>query len=214
MTACAHNRIDMAGQRFGRLLVRSFVETRGKSTKKAYWLCTCDCGNECVTSGANLRSGSTKSCGCLYDTATGKSRSWHGMSRSKTYATWASIQARCYNPNQSCYSKYGALGVTVCARWRRSFEDFLADMGERPPGKTLDRINPFGNYEPQNCKWATHEEQSLNKRGRVAVAILVALKKAGHGDLIDHAFKGMFGDALSWSPARAFEDGYTLEEAA
>lgn len=97
--------------------------------------------------------------------------------------------SRCYNPNQDCFAKYGALGVTVCDHWRASFANFLADMGERPEGKTLDRKNPFGNYTPRNCKWATKAEQSTNKRGAVAIAILETLRLAGHTDLIDAAFQ-------------------------
>ena len=182
-------RVDMVGQRAGRLTVHSFAQTR---SGKAYWRCECECGNERVICGQYLRNGRTKSCGCLHKEMTANLRASHRMSGTPTYATWASMLSRCYNQNQECYAKYGALGVRVCDRWRKSFENFLADMGERPDGMTLDRKNPFGDYELSNCKWSTNEEQGQNKRGHIAIVILERLKTAGHGDLIDEAFAAVY----------------------
>lgn len=105
----------------------------------------------------------------------------HGMSKTGTHKSWESMKQRCLNPNASDYHRYGGRGVTVCSRWKDSFENFLADMGERPEGKSLDRIESEKGYEPNNCKWSTPREQQLNKRsnptiiyqGRsVAVAVL------------------------------------------
>lgn len=100
----------------------------------------------------------------------------HGQSgrgrneESRTYNTWRSMRMRCFNPNSVRYQYYGGRGVTVCERWE-SFENFLADMGERPEGRTLDRIDPYGNYEPTNCRWATPAEQANNRRTRQRVSV-------------------------------------------
>lgn len=91
----------------------------------------------------------------------------HGMSSSRTYKSWDSAKQRCYNPNDVRYAAYGGLGVIMCEPWRKDFTAFLEAMGERPPGKTLDRYpNPYGNYEPGNCRWATIFEQRANRRSK------------------------------------------------
>lgn len=179
-------RAEMAGQVIGRLTV---LEYSGRNKdKRALWKCRCECGAECVVMGKYLRRGLTKSCGCLHREMVAKINASHGMSDSPTYMSWAAMLTRCSNPNQECYKYYGALGVTVCDRWRKSFENFLADMGERPDGKTLDRESPFGNYEPENCKWSTPKEQANNTRGQHAIAKLRAMEAR---------------------PVEAFESGYT-----
>lgn len=87
----------------------------------------------------------------------------HGMYNTRTYHTWEGMKQRCLNPNATRYNEYGAVGIKLCDRWL-DFKNFLEDMGERPVGKTLDRIDPFGNYESENCRWATPKEQSNNQR--------------------------------------------------
>lgn len=87
-----------------------------------------------------------------------------GACPSRTYTTWQTMKQRCLNPNHDAWYRYGGMGITICSRWRDSFENFLTDMGERPEGRTLDRIDKDGNYEPGNCRWATPLEQSNNKR--------------------------------------------------
>ena len=89
-----------------------------------------------------------------------------GKNKSRTYHSWASMRDRCYNPRCIEFKRYGKVGVSVCERWKR-FANFLADMGERPPGTSLDRINPWGNYEPGNCRWATPAEQTKNQRSKL-----------------------------------------------
>ncbi len=117
-----------------------------------------------------LRSGKTKSCGCYArDKASewGKKATRHGHAGkrpSRTYQSWIAMRNRCYREKDVHYASYGGRGITVCGSWRASFEVFLADMGERPEGKTLDRIDPDGNYEPGNCRWATPVEQRANWR--------------------------------------------------
>lgn len=156
---------DMAGQRFGNVVVLSLAG-RTKAQKRT-WTCRCDCGREFVAAGGNLKSGRSRSCGCYRNAAQGKriaERSLtHGQSNSPSYRSWAAMLTRCTNSNATGFHRYGGRGIAVCDRWR-DFAAFLTDMGERPTGKSLDRWpNPDGNYEPGNCRWATPKEQAANK---------------------------------------------------
>lgn len=160
--------VDMTGQRFGRLTVLHRDDARRE--KNAHWICRCDCGAIRSVQRGALRDGLTKSCGC-HRAAT---RSTHGQTRHQVYApeyrSWRSMRQRCMNPNAASYRYYGGRGITICERWLWSYENFLADMGPRPsPKHTLDRIENDGNYEPGNCRWATAEEQSANRRVTSAV---------------------------------------------
>lgn len=130
------------------------------------YVCKCFCGNTCNLQGDRIRNKHTKSCGCLKRTQRLNLSHGHKLERYKspTYCSWICMKDRCYNKNHDRYRWYGAKGVGVCDEWKTNFVQFLNDMGERPEGKTLDRINPRGNYEPSNCRWATSKEQSLNKR--------------------------------------------------
>jgi hypothetical protein len=111
----------------------------------------------------HLKRGLIKSCGCLQRETVGEIARTHGQSLTATYISWTGMKSRCFNKRQPNFQHYGAKGVTVCNRWLQ-YENFLADMGERPVGKTLDRIDPVGNYEPNNCRWATPMEQTHNRR--------------------------------------------------
>lgn len=153
--------IDLTGQRFGMLVVSEFVERNKRGM--ARWLCLCDCGNEAVKTLGNLRSGHSKSCGCLRSTTTTREKTTHGMYGTPTYKSWSSMITRCNNPANHKYPDYGGRGIKVCERWH-AFESFLADMGERPTGKTIGRIDNDGHYDPSNCQWESGKKQGRNKR--------------------------------------------------
>ncbi len=131
------------------------------------WLCRCECGNEKEILLISLKTGNTKSCGCSTQELRTKGITKHGHNqtgkRSPTYISWDNMIGRCNRPSQLRYKHYGGRGITYDVRWK-SFANFLEDMGERPKGKTLDRIDVDGNYCKENCRWATNKEQNNNKQ--------------------------------------------------
>lgn len=154
--------VDIAGQRFGRLVA---VELRGRKNGKAAWLCRCDCGREIVTLGTMLRMGDSRSCGCYAADRAARLHRTHGASKSPEYKTWRSMLGRCHRKTDPGWKNYGGRGISVCERWRRSFQSFLADMGPRPsPAHSIDRINNDRGYGPGNCRWATQLQQQNNRR--------------------------------------------------
>ena len=165
---------DLKGRRFGRLTAISRIHIFKRSNRRAYWRCLCDCGNTHFAVSIYLVHGNIQSCGCLRRdrliTANKTTYATHGHTRNaratRTYKSWKSMIERCEKPYHKAYESYGGAGVTVCERWH-NFEAFLADMGERPAGMTLDRWpNPAGNYEPGNTRWATPLEQRHNRRNK------------------------------------------------
>ena len=154
--------IDLVGQRFGRLIVIRF-DGRDK-WRKSYWLCRCDCGKEKIIGGNNLRSGNTKSCGCLAKNNALKHGHTIKGKGTRTYESWHSMIQRCTNPKDKRYKDYGGRGITVCERWLNSFPNFLEDMGDRPKGHQIDRMNNDKGYHKSNCLWVTPKQNSRNRR--------------------------------------------------
>lgn len=172
---------DLTGRRFGLLTAKELVgrDKRGQ----VRWLCICDCGKASVVGANNLRSGRTRSCGCLKRPPTRDPAKPGGPPRNPWLGTvehlcWRMLRQRCYNPNHKSYKHYGGRGITVCGRWlygeggRSGFECFLADMGAEPhPELTIERRNNDGNYEPSNCYWAPIEIQANNRRDNIRITI-------------------------------------------
>lgn len=166
------------GEVFERLTVigQADPKRRKKNGHKIYCVsCRCSCGGEVVVEENKLRCGNTKSCGCLVREMGARWKGTHGhRSRTKysrTYNCWSSMKQRCYNPKTKEFRLYGARGIKVCERWLNSFDNFLADMGEAPPGLTLDRVRSEGDYEPGNCRWADWDTQERNRRNNRRVVI-------------------------------------------
>lgn len=153
---------QMIGARFGRLVVASI----DGATMASSALCRCDCGRETTTIIRRLVIGKTRSCGCLRRESmagVGRANARHGMTASRTHASWSHMLARC-----AAHPSYTSRGIKVCDRWL-SFENFLSDMGERPPGTSLDRVDNERGYEPGNCRWATPKQQQNNTRRNIRV---------------------------------------------
>lgn len=202
-------RADLSGQRFGRLTAEAFSHTpKGRSS---VWSCVCDCGASVFVTVNHLRMGDVKSCGCLNTenrAALCRRRAVHGHARrlrpSPTYTAWCNMISRCL-PDSPDAASYSRRGISVCARWR-SFEQFLSDMGERPHGLTLDRIDNDRGYEPGNCRWASWPTQQNNKRDNRVLVVAgerMTMRQAADRFAINYSTLRSRICVLGWSPEKA-----------
>ena len=163
---------DLTGQKFGRLTALKPTEKRRNNC--VVWLCKCECGNYCEKKGSDLVRGSTRSCGCLLKETSSQlpykyhGNRTHGMGHTRIYYIWSNMKDRCFRPACKNYKNYGGRGITVCPEWKNSFEAFYDHVSKLPhygeEGRSIDRINNDGNYEPNNVRWATRKEQRNNQR--------------------------------------------------
>jgi len=158
---------DLTKQTFGRLTVIGFSHLN--ELKHSVWICSCVCGETKSVKNGDLRAGRIKSCGCLNREMAATRNYKHGhattQGHSSEYVSYHAMKQRCYYKKSKVYKYYGGRGISICERWRDSFEAFLQDLGPKPtPQHTIDRIDPDGNYCPENCKWSTRKEQRLNQR--------------------------------------------------
>lgn len=195
---------DITGLTFGRLLVLG--RGSGPKGRGTYWLCVCRCGTQKNFRRDGLLSGSSQSCGCLQKDSVRASNYVHGGAvrgtRDRAYGSWKSMMSRCYDPNHEAHGRYAGRGIKVCDRWH-DFRNFRVDMGERPLGLTLERVDNDRGYDPGNCEWRTPKEQANNRRDNVLVSFDGKTKTVSAWA----AFIGIPRDSLD----RRFRNGWSIE---
>jgi len=203
---------DLAGQRFGRLLV--LYDTGERKDKRVVWRCKCDCGNEVDAVSHDLTSGDTRSCGCYQRERVAEAHTTHGMvrhgKRHPVYGVWAAILTRCENPNAKCYKNYGGRGIAVCEEWHDPavFIDWALAHGWKK-GLSIDRIDNNGNYEPDNCRWVTSKENNRNRRSNHLISfdgkVQTMAEWADELNISYHALKHRINE-LDWPAERALAE--------
>lgn len=170
------NFIDLTGIKHGRLLpLKPVTQILSSGRRLVAWKCRCDCGSHKTVLATHLRKGATVSCGCYREEASRRSDGKPNIREWPEYGIYNQMRNRCENPNVRSWKYYGARGIRVCDRWRvgengkTGFECFCEDMGPRPPNLTIDRIDNLGNYEPNNCRWATYQQQRKNQHNHYEV---------------------------------------------
>jgi len=194
-------KLDVTGIRSGMLVAHAFhsINSRGY----AMWSCSCDCGNEHIAPACSLKRGNIKSCGCVHK----RGNPTHGLCETPTWVSWSSMRQRCKR-----HPRYAGKGIDVCERWQK-FENFLSDMGERPKGFTLDRIDGSKGYSPDNCRWASASEQNTNRTtvrtvsiGSESIAFPDFYRNFSTGSVnYQKAFNRIFN--LGWNPMKAISEG-------
>ncbi|MEK5272553.1 hypothetical protein NSR00_17730 [Aeribacillus sp. FSL K6-8394] len=162
-------RIDITGKKFGRLTVIEYTYTKGKI---AYWRCLCECGNETIVMGANLRHGKTKSCGCIHKKIRSNLSFKHGQADTRLFKIWSNMKDRCENPHNKRYDRYGGRGIKVCDEWHefKNFYDWAINNGYNDQ-LTIERKDINKNYEPDNCEWIPQSKQAKNRSSNIKVTI-------------------------------------------
>ena len=195
--------IELTGQRFGRLVV--IGRSRETRTQGVYWDCICDCGTKKVIIGSSLRGGVTKSCGCIVV----ENCTAHGLNKLPEASIYRGMKRRCLNPSSHGFKYYGGRGIKICDRWLgpEGLKHFILDMGPRPVGYEIDRINNNGDYEPENCRWVTPSENGRNKRNNASIIYNGETRCITEwAEILGMNHNTLFNrlNTLGWSPEKAF----------
>lgn len=208
--SCSKRKYDHTGERFGRLLVIKEAEEKVVHGQQKRWICLCDCGNTTTVKGSNLRNGHTKSCGCLaaeLSSQRAKNNIKHGGCYERLYSIWRGMKHRCSNPNAIHFECYGGRGISVCDEWEdySQFKEWAINNGYQDD-LTIDRINVDGDYCPENCRWATRQEQAINRRTTLQITFNNETKTLHEWSQITGISK-----KLLWT--RLFESNWSVEKA-
>lgn len=197
-------RVDITGERFGRLV--ALHPTSQRRSGKVMWLCQCDCGNTTLATSNSLKTGNTRSCGCLYRETIARRK--HGMTGTRIYRIWKAMRSRCLNVNHKNYKQYGGRGINICDEWLdddgfQNFYEWSMKHGYAD-NLTIDRIDVNGDYTPNNCRWITQHEQTRNKRNTINITahgktMCLADWTAKYGDHVHYLYwhKGK-AEAVKW----------------
>ncbi len=194
--------IDLVGRHSGRWTVLKHDTVKNG---KHYWVCRCFCGNECSVRGYLIYHGISQSCGCRAPEIARKQMTTHGLTEHPNFSIWWHMIQRCHNPKDTSFFKYGAKGIRVCLRWRHDLRAFISDMGNRPKGLTLDRIDGTKGYTPKNCRWATYKEQNRNRKDNRLITCRGQIKTMAEWADISTVKYGTIKQRLNhgWSPEDA-----------